>query len=389
MNIYPKLQFLIACAKVNPSQKDINSIRSSMQDLQFGDENWQDLSALAHRHGIFPLFYLALKANTPVVKTKFISPEVMAEFKIQNMTIVRRNMLMTGELLKIINLLKENGIEALAFKGPTLAQMAYGDITLREYGDLDILVKKEDIYRIDVLLKDRGYKRVLDITPVQEEVYMQNAHDLGLYHPQKRIHFEMHWALMNEDYPLQIDLEDIWKHPESVKINQQDIPTFPTSLLLFYLCIHGSKHLWERIEWVKDIDLLICAEEIDWKMIVKEAKKRKFEKMVYLGFFLARHIFDTPLPKHITDRMSEMKVLKVLSDFVLQSWQTPPNAFGRTAAMLRLFPSAKEQLIYLNNILIKPSFNEYWAIDLPKALYWGYYFVRPYMLMNKYLSGRG
>ena len=81
-----------------------------------------------------------------------------------------------------------------------------------------------------------------------------------------------------------------------------------------------------------------------------------------------------------------MKVLDTLSDFVLQNWQTPANAFRQTAAMLKLFPGMKEQLIYLHKILIKPSFNEYWFVDLPKSLYWVYYFLRPYLLLKKYFT---
>ncbi len=85
---------------------------------------------------------------------------------------------------------------------------------------------------------------------------MKNAHDLSLYHPKSGVHFEMHWSLMSEDYPMQIDLSSLWKHPQTVKINGKEISTFPTEELLLYLCIHGTKHLCERIEWIKDIDLV-------------------------------------------------------------------------------------------------------------------------------------
>jgi hypothetical protein len=54
--------------------------------------------------------------------------------------------------------------------------------------------------------------------------------------------------------------------------------------------------------------------------------------------------------------------------------------------MLKLFPGLKERALYLHKIILKPSFNEYWYIDLPKGLYWGYYLVRPYLLIKKYLT---
>ncbi len=418
------LKFLINCCKTNPDQEDIKQINNYIQHSAFDIQN---LLALSSQHGVLPLVYktiknlqpvilsstgdpqsqsdsslntvrsgnalgvqhltlLELNSDTPVAKAQVGCNAFLSKLKTQYMIIAQRNMLMSAELIRIIQLLEKNSIEALAFKGPTLSQMAYGDITLRQYADLDVLVKKEDIYKIDTLLKSRGYQRVLKLSPVQEKVYIQNAQDLGFYHPKSGLHFEMHWSLLNEDYPMQINLDTIWKNPQTVKINQQEIKTFPIQELLTYLCIHGSKHLWERIEWIKDIDLLIRKEDIDWEKIVKKVDGSGFEVMIYLGLSLAMRLFETPLPKYITDHISDMKILNTLSDFVLQSWQSPKNTFQQTHAKLKLFPGIKEQAIYLHKILIKPSLNDYWFIDLPKPLYWVYYFIHPYLLIKKYLT---
>jgi len=382
------LKFLMNCCKMNPTEEDLKAICSYLNTEHL------DLNALisvVNQHGILPLVYKTIKSlqcHSSSLNTQHVtlSAEILTELKAHYMSISQRNMLMSAELIKIMNLLKENSIEALAFKGPALSQIAYGDITLRQYTDLDVLVKKEDIYKIDTLLKARGYQRVLKLSPVQEKVYIQNAQDLGFYHPKSGLHFEMHWSLLNEDYPMQINLDTIWKNPQTVKINQQEIKTFPIQELLPYLCIHGSKHLWERIEWIKDIDLLIRKEDIDWEKIVKKVDGSGFEVMIYLGLSLAMRLFKTPLPKHITDHISDMKILNTLSDFVLQSWQSPKNTFQQTHAKLKLFPGIKEQAIYLHKILIKPSLNDYWFIDLPKPLYWVYYFVHPYLLIKKYLT---
>ncbi|WP_415407171.1 nucleotidyltransferase family protein [Sulfurovum sp. CS9] len=388
------LHFLITCCQTNLSKEDIEFIHSYLNAERL---ELNALIGLANQHGILPLVYKTIKKlsedsflHDTKPSTNHVSPityhEILSAFKQQYLLIAQRNILMSAELIRIIQLLEKNSIETLAFKGPTLSQMAYGDITLRQYVDLDVLVKKEDIYKIDALLKDRGYQRFLEITPVQEQVYMQYAHDLGLYHPKSGVHFEMHWSLMDEDYPMQIDLDAIWEDPQTVKINQQEIRTFPTEELLLYLCIHGSKHLWERIEWIKDIDLMIRTQDIDWEKVIKEAESSRFETMFYLGLSLTMQLFETPLPENITKHISAMKVLQPLSIFILQNWQTPKTAFQKTAAMLKLFPGLKERLIYLNKILIKPSFNEYWYIDFPKGFYWLYYFLRPYLLIKKYFS---
>lgn len=295
-------------------------------------------------------------------------------------------MLMTAELLRIMKLLEEHNIEALAFKGPALAQQAYGDITMRQFGDLDVLIKKEDIYKIDHLLHTEGYQRLLALTPVQEKIWIKYAHDLGLIHREKGTHFEMHWSLMDEDYPMQLDLADYWKDSQTTKINGREIPTFSRENLLVYLCIHGSKHLWERTEWIKDIDLLIRNYEIEWSKVIQISKGTGFERMIYLGLSLSSELFSTPLPSDIHDQIQCTPQISTLSRFVLESWHTPKSTFSKTAVMLRLFPGLKERLLYLHKIILKPSFNEYWFIDLPKGIYWAYYLVRPYLLLKKYIS---
>ncbi len=403
-----ELKFLIACCQTNPSKEEINFIFSYL-NAEHLDLN--ALIGLANQHGILPLIYKTLKKLQPVILNSIQDldtgsesgmtdsgspqitnyPSLITAAKQQYMIIAQRNMLMSAELIRIIQLLEKNSIEALAFKGPALSQMAYGDITLRQYVDLDVLVKKEDIYKIDTLLKDRGYQRVIKLTANQERLWLILKHDLGLYHPKSGVHFEMHWSLLDEDYPIQMDQNALWVNPQTIKINQQEIKTFPTEDLLLYLCIHGSTHLWERIEWIKDIDLLIRTQTVDWKKIVKKAENSNVETIFYLGIYLAHNLFSTELPAAISKRIYHDNKLAVLSDYIFKSWQGDnTNGIGgtlqRTLAMLRLFPDTKARLSYLHKILLKPTLDEYDYVDLPKGLYWFYYFVRPYLLIKKYFT---
>ncbi|HEO98240.1 MAG TPA: hypothetical protein ENO02_02960 [Epsilonproteobacteria bacterium] len=311
---------------------------------------------------------------------------LLSALKQQYTAIARRNMLMSAELLRIMKLLESNGIEALAFKGPALAQMAYGDITMRQFGDLDVLVKKEDIYKIDHLLQSQGYDRLLALTPVQEKIWIRYAHDLGLIHRERGTHFEMHWSFLDEDYPMQLDLDAYRDNRQKVTINGREVPTFSTENLLVYLAIHGSKHLWERIEWIKDIDLLIRNHEIDWEKVRVISGDTGFERMIHLGLLLSSELFGSPLPSKMHQLIRRTPQIDTVSRFVLESWKAPKSTFAKTAAMLRLFPDLKARLLYLHKIILKPSFNEYWFIDLPKGMYWAYYLVRPYLLLKKYLS---
>ena len=66
------------------------------------------------------------------------------------------------------------GIAAMPFKGVVLGASAYGDMTARTAGDLDVLIYYRDLLRATQILKDRGYElktKVLeDGSPEAEEL---------------------------------------------------------------------------------------------------------------------------------------------------------------------------------------------------------------------------
>ncbi len=382
-NLNDDIQFLVNCCQTNPTPQEVEFIHNSLSTI-----NHQLFTSMASRHAVLPLVYKTLKklSEEDLLPHNQYTDILITDTKYQYLQIAQRNILMSAELIRIMKLLEDNGIKTLAFKGPTLAQMVYGDITLRQFGDLDILIKKKDQHKINRLLQDQGYKPLLELTEVQEKTWYKYAKDISYIHPKKGLHIEMHWLLLDRDHPLQVDLDTIWEHPQEVSLNGHQIQTFATESLLIYLCIHGSKHLWERIGWVKDIDQMVRTQTIDWDQIIQEVKKSGFQRMVFLGLYLSQSLFQTPLPESIKEELQKEKTLPTLSNFVLSDWEVPKNMFFNTRAMLHLFPSIKMKILYLHKIILKPSNSEYRFIDLPKGLYWGYYLVRPYLLIKKYLT---
>ena len=388
------LKFLIACCQMEPSADDITFIYSYLNAEHFTTNVLIDL---AHQHGVLPLVYKTLKSLFENTSPRSLSmskcnPQILTELKVHYMHISQRNMLMSAELIRIMKLLEDNDIEALAFKGPTLSQLAYGDITFRQYSDLDILTQKKDIYKIYSLLKSYGYERLLTLTPVQEKIWIKNTHDMGFMHPTKHIHIEMHWSLLDEDYPMQVNLKDFWKELQEITISGHPLHTFSNENLLIYLCIHGSKHLWERIEWVKDIDLLIRNHKIDWEKIIENVKNSDFYVMFYLGLILSRQLFHTPLSHNIQDNIYLENELSKLSSHVFLTW-TYPNLGNLTFwekvkninYKLLFFSTVQQKINFLYKTLFRPTYRDYNYIQLPSYLFWVYAFIRPLLLLKEYI----
>ena len=137
---------------------------ANLRRLLRRDLDWNYLLLMAERHRVVASLYYHLVAECP----EAIPSQVRSRLEKLNQENTRSNLLLTGELLKIIELLEARGIAAVPFKGPTLALWAYGDVGRREFGDLDILVKKPDVPAIRNLLVSEGFTPRPELNAVQQ-----------------------------------------------------------------------------------------------------------------------------------------------------------------------------------------------------------------------------
>src|SRR5512136_2940084 len=96
--------------------------------------DWQALIRLSLHHGLFPLLYERLKNRIDGM----VPQAEMNEFRRLYLRNAVRNLLLTRRLLRLLKLFSDNGIDAIPFKGPSLAALAYGSISERRFCDLDI-----------------------------------------------------------------------------------------------------------------------------------------------------------------------------------------------------------------------------------------------------------
>jgi hypothetical protein len=79
-----------------------------------------------------------------------------------------RNLLLTTELLKILDLFDSEGIPAVPFKGPVLAAQLYEDAALREFNDIDILVPRQNAFKALRMLQYLGYPAIPEFSSSAE-----------------------------------------------------------------------------------------------------------------------------------------------------------------------------------------------------------------------------
>src|SRR6185295_1241913 len=123
----------LCCARKTASPEVVARLR----EVAAGEVDWEYLFLLARRHSIMPLVYVQLERHAG----DLVPHDILAKFKQHYMENLARNTILTAELCRLINLFRDEGIEAIPYKGPVLALFAYGDIALRRFVDLDVIVK--------------------------------------------------------------------------------------------------------------------------------------------------------------------------------------------------------------------------------------------------------
>ncbi|MFK5977129.1 MAG: nucleotidyltransferase family protein [Sulfurovum sp.] len=371
-SINKTIKFLLIASKSNLSREDIFYLSNYLYNRELDDNQ---IITLTQTHKITKVVYTNLKKHFP---NDSLVTKLQKIFMINS----QKSMLLSAELLHITKLLEKQNIDIISFKGASLSQLLYGDIISRQYSDLDILIELQDRDNIYEILSQNGYEKTLNITLSQEEKWYKNSKDMLLFHKKRGIHIELHWLLVDRDFPMDIELDSIKKECQNITINRQNIKIFGNEDLLIYLTIHGSTHLWHSIGWIKDIDMMIRGQNIDWDKI--EIRLNITQRGAFLlGLYLSNSLLDTPIPHNYKEE-SRQKWLIALTDFIIKSWQEPISEFKIRVAIVYILPNIKTRVKYLYKVIINPTRSEYDFIDLPKGFYWLYYIIRPFLLFRKY-----
>ncbi|MDM5272540.1 nucleotidyltransferase family protein [Sulfurovum sp. zt1-1] len=384
-----ELRFLIACCQSELNDDDITSILSTYPTL-----DPQNLITLAYSQGILPLVYKTLKKLFE--EDLFHDEETLSLFKQHYMSIAQKNMLMSAELLRIMKLLEDSGIEALAFKGPTLAQQAYGDITMRRFGDLDILVGENEVFSTGKILSAHGYMPVSPIKILQNKTCLKVMNDLAFYDRSKGVFIEMHWRLFREKIGQHLDFSQISGTNCTVTINGHSIPTLSPEMQLVYLSLHGSKHAWERLEWICDIDRLLRVQtNIDWDKSFNIAKEMDTYTTLYLGLNLCYELLGTPLPKTIMPIIHTERILELTEEtYNLLNNLPELEGYAKYRAIHRyqntLLDTLGKKIRHFLSTNFTISQNDCQEFPLPSSLTFLYVFIKPFRVALKlFKSVRG
>ena len=127
-----------------------------------GGLDWDRLLSYAARQRLMPALCWGLGGSDGVPMN--VGERLRRAFQ----ETARRNLLLAGELLELLELFAGRGVRAIPFKGPVLAAALYGDLARREFFDLDLLIRLEDLGAAQEVLESRGYRLTSNLNWTQQ-----------------------------------------------------------------------------------------------------------------------------------------------------------------------------------------------------------------------------
>lgn len=368
---------LLLCVRSELAAEQINRLRVLVK----GELDWDYFYQLARRHSLVPLVSSQLER---LVK-EFVPPDVRQRFRRDYQENAARNLVLADELISLVKACADVGVEAVIFKGPALAVSAYGDLALRRFIDLDLIVRHADVTRAIEVLVAQGYAPSKSLNAEQQALLVRTQHNLQF--TRGRLIVELHWQVSSELFAASVTAEDLWQDLETIQINQADLKTLATENLFFSLCVHGSRHLWQRLVWICDLDRVIATRKsIDLSRLMTRAKQTNMLRMFLLGPALAAKILATRLPNSISDAIARDRRIDSLAGKIQERLfdgpEQRPASLGEILRYNLVIRSDWHSRLRYCRFLFAPTDSDLEALRLSRSFHFVYYFLRPFRLLH-------
>jgi hypothetical protein len=391
-----EIELLFCCARTYLDSE----ITEHIQTLLQRDIDWDYLLRLAIGHRVVPLLYKSLS----VINSDRISTDFLAQLYDLFQDNALRNLSLTREVIRLVDLLKQYQIPAISFKGAALALFVYGNVALRQFDDLDLLVPKQDFLKArDLLIANGDYQQPKPshfLTDEEEATYLQAHCECSLIHKNEQFSVDLHQELTGGvflSYPFNFKYLQQRLIPVS---SQSHLLSLCPEDLLLYLCVHGAKSLWERLAWLCDIaELIRICPEMDWEHLLEIARTVEIERMLLLGLLLAQNVLSVTLPKSVLARIEADPEVEHLARQVYRQLLSGNYALTKTLNskklifQFRCIECFSDQIHYCIRCffyhgltplrrLIKPTCKDRLFLPLPRPFYFLYYLLRPIRLFS-------
>jgi hypothetical protein len=224
----------------------------------------------------------------------------------------RDNLALMSQLAHLFELFDAHGIQAATWKGPVFASTVYGSLSLRNSGDLDLLVAADRISDVCALLTSHGYRMAALsgwLEPAARREYQFEPREAG----RSAVEAQAFVAL----WPLGIHLptQELIARGTTVTVAGCPVRTLSHEDTLLSIALHGAGHGWSHLRLVADVDACVRA-PIDWHVVVERARAARMRRILSIALLLAHDLLDAPVAPSVVDHARSDRTAVWLATFL-------------------------------------------------------------------------
>jgi len=360
--------------------------RERIRSLIRSGLDWNLLHILASRHRLGMFLYTHLNAVAAPEVPRAVFMDLWRTYETNS----RLNASRVIELARVVRLLEAGGIPVVPYKGVVTALQIYADLSLREFDDLDILVRLVDMNRVKAVLADNGYDTadVLDSTAEAAMYQKREQYHRVFTHQSTGEKLEVHWKT-DPRFPVERSNEPAWWDGlPRVDLDGTDARTLTWAEQVIILSLHGTKHQGHRLGWMLELATLINDQSIDWKFVEQQMTRLGCRRRVLVSLLLARQWAGAALPAAIDHAIAAeaqvTETARVIGERLFTTDVNEREAFDRLRIDLRLYDRWPQRVKHLADVTLTPTTKEREAYSLPRSLEFLYWPMRVAKLAIKY-----
>ena len=374
-------QLLLTVARRELDSRAVAEVR----ELLRAPLDWDYVLATASSHRLIPL----LHKNLATAAADLVPGHVLARLKRESVGNSQSVLHLVGKQLKLHRLLKNSGVRVAIFKGAVLAQMAYGEVSLRQAGDIDMLIDRRHFTETRSVLESLGYEMVPQLTPAQLTSHLAFHCEIPFMRDEWFTIVDLHWGLAPRSFVFGVEADEVMSRLQSVSLAGTTIETFCNEDMVLYQSMHGAKHLWHRLEWIVSLaELIRASKELDWDTVVQRAENAHATRMLALGLRLVGAFSDVEIATRVLSSVDPQGVMKQMAARIREQIFMRSHNVESTETNLynfKIMDRKRDALLSTVRSLFVPTLPDWQALTLPATLHPLYYALRPLRLSKSYL----
>jgi hypothetical protein len=350
--------------------------------IAFGSDEAERIGRLVGEGIEWTAFLAGVERNfvAPVVSRNLLSidgsgipSKVLETLRVRSKITAFKNELFATELARLSQVFESKSIQIINYKGAAAAEEYYGSVALRNFNDLDFLVRREDLAALCEVLESQGYGISEQLTREQFDHSVMEFKEFLF--KRGEICLEPHWSLTGRRYPFEMDYEGFWQRSRTLKFRGVDLRVMSDEDSLLVLCLVGAKGQWKRLQMATDV--AACARtfpNLDWASVAAVAAATGTVRILHLGLLLAADLAGAQLPTNVDQEVRKTPAVRKLARDVVKSLagpRAPPRFLPDSPAIfaLRLFRQRerfRDRWLYFWRTTTTPERLHLTRLPLPK-----------------------